>query len=85
MSSHSPGNAVVSGAVSGIGAAVAHALAGDGWAVVLAGRRPEALASAAEQGAQLPGALDPIPPTSPTRRRCGPCSTARSSGTAAST
>ena len=61
MSSHSRRIAVVTGAGSGIGAAVAHALAGDGWVVVLAGRRPETLASVAEQGAPLPGVLDPVP------------------------
>jgi NAD(P)-dependent dehydrogenase (short-subunit alcohol dehydrogenase family) len=53
--------AVVTGAGSGIGAAVAHVLAGDGWVVVLAGRRREALAAVAEQGAGLPGVLDPLP------------------------
>jgi NADP-dependent 3-hydroxy acid dehydrogenase YdfG len=61
MSSHSRRIAVVTGAGSGIGAAVAHALAGDGWVVVLAGRRPETLASVAEQGTALPGVLDPVP------------------------
>jgi NAD(P)-dependent dehydrogenase (short-subunit alcohol dehydrogenase family) len=53
--------AVVTGAGSGIGAAVALALAGEGWTVVLAGRRAQALASVAERGAGLPGALDPAP------------------------
>jgi NAD(P)-dependent dehydrogenase (short-subunit alcohol dehydrogenase family) len=53
--------AVVTGAGSGIGAAVALALAGDEWTVMMAGRRPEALASVAERGADLPGRLDPVP------------------------
>jgi NAD(P)-dependent dehydrogenase (short-subunit alcohol dehydrogenase family) len=61
VADHSPRIAVVTGAGSGIGAAVAHALAGNGWAVVLAGRRPDALASVAERGADLAGALDPVP------------------------
>jgi NAD(P)-dependent dehydrogenase (short-subunit alcohol dehydrogenase family) len=61
MSSQSPKVAVVTGAGSGIGAAVAHALAGEGWVVVLAGRRRDALASVAEQGTGLAGALDPVP------------------------
>jgi NAD(P)-dependent dehydrogenase (short-subunit alcohol dehydrogenase family) len=39
--------AVVTGAGSGIGRAVALALLGDGWAVVLAGRRAEHLAATA--------------------------------------
>ncbi|MGP3974947.1 SDR family oxidoreductase [Streptomyces sp. 8N114] len=46
-----PGTAVVTGAGSGIGRAVALTLADAGWTVVLAGRRPETL----EQTAQLAG------------------------------
>jgi len=60
-SSEAPKVAVVTGAGSGIGAAVAHGLAGDGWVVVLAGRRPDALGSVVQQGAGLPGVLDPVP------------------------
>ena len=56
-----PGIAVVTGAGSGIGAAVASALAGEGWSVVLAGRRADALAAVADAGAGLPGVLDPMP------------------------
>jgi len=47
------GDAVVTGGGSGIGAAAAHALAGDDWTVVVAGRRREALdavVAAAENG-----------------------------------
>jgi len=57
----SPKIAVVTGAGSGIGAEVALALAGAGWIVALAGRRPEALASVADRGADRPGALEPMP------------------------
>jgi NAD(P)-dependent dehydrogenase (short-subunit alcohol dehydrogenase family) len=55
------GIAVVTGAGSGFGAAVAHALAGAGWNVVLAGRRREPLAAVVEAGAHLPGRLHPVP------------------------
>ena len=55
------GVAVVTGAGSGIGAAAALALAGDGWRVVLAGRRRTALEEVADRGAGLPGGLDPVP------------------------
>ena len=53
--------AIVTGGGSGIGAAVAHALAGDGWTVVLAGRRREALEAVATAGSGLTGMLDAIP------------------------
>jgi NAD(P)-dependent dehydrogenase (short-subunit alcohol dehydrogenase family) len=61
MADHPPKIAVVTGAGSGIGAAVAHALAGEGWVVVLAGRRRDALESVAERARELPGVLDPVP------------------------
>ena len=61
MADHPPRIAVVTGAGSGIGAAAALGLATDGWTVVLAGRRAGNLAAVAEQGAGLPGALDPVP------------------------
>ena len=51
-----PRTAIVTGGGSGIGAAVAHALAGDGWTVVIAGRREEALAEVAAKASTL----DPI-------------------------
>jgi NAD(P)-dependent dehydrogenase (short-subunit alcohol dehydrogenase family) len=53
--------AVVTGGGSGIGATVAHALAGDGWTVVLAGRRREALEAVVADGSGLTGVLDAIP------------------------
>ena len=61
MADHPPRIAVVTGAGSGIGAAAALSLATDGWTVVLAGRRAGNLAAVAEQGAGLPGGLDPVP------------------------
>jgi NAD(P)-dependent dehydrogenase (short-subunit alcohol dehydrogenase family) len=53
--------AVVTGGGSGIGAAVARALAGDGWTVVLAGRRKEALEAVVAAGSGLSGKLDAMP------------------------
>ena len=53
--------AVVTGGGSGIGASVAHALAGDGWTVVLAGRRREALEAVVAGGSGLTGVLNAIP------------------------
>ena len=61
MADHPPRIAIVTGAGGGIGAAAALGLAADGWTVVLAGRRAGNLTAVAEQGAGLPGALDPVP------------------------
>ena len=49
--SNTPRVAIVTGAGSGIGKAVAQALLGDGWLVVLAGRRAEPLDQLAQAGA----------------------------------
>ena len=57
MTGAQPRVAVVTGGGSGIGAASALALAGDGWTVVLAGRRRDALESVAAGDDRL----DPVP------------------------
>lgn len=61
MSTKTPRIAIVTGGGSGIGAAVEQALAGDGWTVVLAGRRREALEAVVAAGSALSGVLDAIP------------------------
>jgi NAD(P)-dependent dehydrogenase (short-subunit alcohol dehydrogenase family) len=60
MAHQAPRTAVVTGAGSGIGAAVCVALAGDGWNVVMAGRRLDGLAGVAARAAHLPGVLYPV-------------------------
>jgi NAD(P)-dependent dehydrogenase (short-subunit alcohol dehydrogenase family) len=53
--------AVVTGGGSGIGAAVAHALAAEGWTVVVAGRRRAALEEVVAASQGLAGGLEAIP------------------------
>jgi NAD(P)-dependent dehydrogenase (short-subunit alcohol dehydrogenase family) len=53
--------ALVTGAGSGVGRAVALALAGDGFTVVLAGRRADALAETAAGIEKMGGAALPVP------------------------
>ena len=52
---------MVTGAGSGIGRSVALALAGDGWRVVLAGRREQPLHEVAGVGVEGPGGFDVVP------------------------
>ncbi|SFF00637.1 NADP-dependent 3-hydroxy acid dehydrogenase YdfG [Actinacidiphila alni] len=59
--------AVVTGAGSGVGRAVAVELAAAGWTVGLAGRRPDALAQTAELAAQAAGGRTYAVPTDVTR------------------
>jgi NAD(P)-dependent dehydrogenase (short-subunit alcohol dehydrogenase family) len=61
MSAKTQRIAVVTGGGSGIGAAVAHELAGAGWTVVVAGRRRAALEAVAAAAAGLPGAVAAVP------------------------
>ena len=56
-----PRIAVVTGGGSGIGVAAAHALAEDGWLVVVAGRRADALEAAVRAAVGLPGRLEAVP------------------------
>jgi NAD(P)-dependent dehydrogenase (short-subunit alcohol dehydrogenase family) len=60
MSNGTQRTAIVTGGGSGIGAAAAHALAGDGWTVIVAGRRQEALDAVVADGAGLAGSLAAI-------------------------
>jgi NAD(P)-dependent dehydrogenase (short-subunit alcohol dehydrogenase family) len=61
MSANAKRIAVVTGGGSGIGAAVALALAADAWTVVVAGRRKESLDQIVDRGSTLAGALEAIP------------------------
>jgi NAD(P)-dependent dehydrogenase (short-subunit alcohol dehydrogenase family) len=61
MSAKAPRIAVVTGGGSGIGAAVALALADDVWTVVLAGRHIESLDETVARGSTLAGTLEAIP------------------------
>ncbi|HTC69683.1 MAG TPA: SDR family oxidoreductase [Acidothermaceae bacterium] len=61
MSAHARRIAIVTGGGSGIGAAVALALADDAWTVVLAGRHKETLNEVVARGSTLAGTLEAIP------------------------
>ncbi len=49
MTDQNPRAALITGASSGIGLAIAHLLGGRGYAVTVSARRPEKLAAAAEE------------------------------------
>jgi NAD(P)-dependent dehydrogenase (short-subunit alcohol dehydrogenase family) len=61
MSANAGRIAIVTGGGSGIGAAVALALADDAWTVVLAGRHRETLDEVVDRGGALTGTLEAIP------------------------
>ncbi len=61
MNSLSKKVVIVTGATSGIGAAVARACALDGASVVLAGRRKDRLAQLAKEIAEAGGTAEPVP------------------------
>ena len=61
MSANARRIAIVTGGGSGIGAAVALALADDAWTVVLAGRHKETLNEVVARGIDLAGTLEAIP------------------------
>jgi NAD(P)-dependent dehydrogenase (short-subunit alcohol dehydrogenase family) len=61
MSANAERIAIVTGGGSGIGAAVALALADDAWTVVLAGRHRASLDEVAVRGAGLAGTLESVP------------------------
>jgi NAD(P)-dependent dehydrogenase (short-subunit alcohol dehydrogenase family) len=60
MSANAQRIAIVTGGGSGIGAAVALALADDAWTVVLAGRHKETLDEVVARGATLSGTLESV-------------------------
>ena len=75
--------AIVTGASSGIGLAIARVLGEEGHGLTIAARRPEKLEAAADGPARRTGSsCSRAPPTSPTRRRSSGSSTPTASATA---